>query len=203
MTLRGFYFITDRMLCAKSEEDSVRQAIRGGARIVQYREKELGFEHKIEAARRLKRICGKDVVLIVNDDVEVALASHADGVHLGHQDRAVKEARLMAGANMVIGVTARNVDDAVEAFRSGADYVAVSPIFATSTKRDAGEPVGAGMIRRVKDAVNIPVAAIGGINESNIDEVVDQGADMVCAISATVTREDISSAVEFFAKKIG
>jgi len=113
----------------------------------------------------------------------------------------VKTARYLLGRDKLIGVTVHSVAEAVAADRAGADYVAVSPVFATSTKEDAGRPVGLEMIRAVKAAVKMPVAAIGGINLENADSVIAAGADMVCAISATVCKDNVKAAVQSFSNK--
>jgi thiamine-phosphate pyrophosphorylase len=199
--MRGFYFITDSGLCTKTDVEAVEEAVEGGAFMVQYREKGLPRDQLVETAGRLRDICRGKAVFIVNDYVDVAREVDADGVHLGQDDAGVKEARVMLGPGKIIGVTVHDVVEAVVAQSLGADYVGVSPIFATATKADAGEPAGVGLIRDIKARLKIPVAAIGGINEDNIDSVVEAGADMACAVSATVTREDIRGAVKYFADK--
>jgi thiamine-phosphate pyrophosphorylase len=199
--MRGFYFITDRRLCSKSDAEAVREAVEGGAVAVQYREKELPKAEKIRVAKKLMEICGGKVLFIVNNDVDVAVEVDADGVHLGQGDMSLNEARRILGPDKIIGVTVHNVAEAIEAEWEGADYVGASPIFATTTKEDAGRPAGLQLIRDVRAAVRISMAAIGGINESNINSVIDAGADMACAISATVSKEDIRSAVKYFAAK--
>ncbi|MFH0863299.1 MAG: thiamine phosphate synthase [Candidatus Altiarchaeota archaeon] len=199
--MRGFYYITDSKMCRKPEQDAVRAAIEGGAAVVQYREKELPVEERIPIARKLRLLCSGRAIFIVNDEVEVAQACDADGVHLGQDDMSVKTARYLLGKDRLIGVTVHNVQEAVAADQAGADYVTVSPVFATSTKADAGQPVGIQMIKDVKAKVLMPVAAIGGIDENNIDSVIAAGADMACAISATVCKDDIKAAVKYFSTK--
>jgi thiamine-phosphate pyrophosphorylase len=199
--MRGFYYITDRALCGRPELDAVKQALDGGAALVQYREKELPVEDRIPVARKLRMMCSGRAIFIVNDDVEVAQACDADGVHIGQDDMSLKTARYLMGADRLVGVTVRSVEQAVAADKGGADYVAVAPIFQTKTKADSGAPVGLRMISDVKAAVQIPVAAIGGIDERNVDSVIAAGADMTCAISATVCKPDIKAAVRFFASK--
>jgi thiamine-phosphate pyrophosphorylase len=199
--MRGFYFITDRSNCQKNDLDAVRDALDSGASIIQYRDKELSPEEKIPLARKLRLMCSGRAIFIVNDDVEVAQSCDADGVHLGTEDVSLKTARYLLGSDKLIGVTVHSVAEAVAADEGGADYVAVSPIFQTKTKGDAGEPVGLQVLMDVKGAVKMPVAAIGGINESNVDSVIAAGADMVCAISATAHKQDIKSAVRYFASR--
>jgi thiamine-phosphate pyrophosphorylase len=199
--MRGFYYVTDRRLSRKPDADAVREALEGGASIVQYRDKDTSIEEKTAVARKLRVMCSGRAIFIVNDDVEVAQACDADGVHIGKEDVGLKTARYLLGGDRLIGVTVRSVEEAIAADNGGADYVAVSPIFATRTKNDAGEPVGLQMIRDVKAAVKMPVAAIGGIDESNVDSVIGAGADMVCAISATAGKADIRAAVKYFSLK--
>jgi len=199
--LSGFYFISDRMLCQVSDADAVRQALEGGAKVVQYREKDLMFEDMVRTAKNIRLLCSGRALFFVNDDVEVALACDADGVHIGQHDMSLKTARYLLGKDKLIGVTVHSVEEAKAADAGGADYVAVSPVFETRTKADAGAPVGLQMIKDVKAAVSMPVAAIGGIDESNVDSVIKAGADMACAISATVPKKDIRSAVKYFSSK--
>jgi thiamine-phosphate pyrophosphorylase len=199
--MRGFYFVTDRRLSKKPDQDAVRDALDGGAAIIQYREKELPIEDRIPIARKLRLMCSGRAIFIVNDEVEVAQACDADGVHIGQDDMSLKTARYLLGRDKLIGVTVHDVAQAVAADEGGADYVAVSPVFATSTKGDAGAPVGLETLRKVKAAVKMPVAAIGGIGEGNVDSVIAAGADMACAVSGTAGAPDIKAAVKYFSSK--
>jgi thiamine-phosphate pyrophosphorylase len=200
MELRGFYFITDSGLSTKPDVEAVKAAVEGGCRVVQYREKRLPVREMLYAARKMREITSRRVFFLINDRVDVALVVDADGVHLGQEDMPLTYARrIMEGK--IIGVTVHSVEEALAAQEDGADYVGVSPVFKTATKPDAGEPAGLQLIKDVKKTVDLPVAAIGGINEGNVDSVIEAGADMVCAISATVTKDDIKGAVEYFAEK--
>jgi thiamine-phosphate pyrophosphorylase len=201
LELRGFYFITDSELSTTSIEEQVGAAISGGARVIQYREKNKSKEDMVSVCKGLKSLCAGKAIFIVNDFVDVAFEADADGVHIGQEDTSLAEARKILGGK-IIGVTVHDVDEAVKAEEDGADYLGVSPIFHTDTKKDAGTPSGVKLIRDIKEKVKVPVVAIGGINESNIDSVIEAGADMACAISATVAKEDIKNAVESFAEKI-
>ena len=190
------YFITDRKLCKKGEEEQVAAAIRGGADIVQYREKELGFEQKVKKANTLKEICYRaEVDFIVNDDVDVALEIEANGVHVGQKDEACKEARKKLGNGKLIGVSASTVSEAVKAEKDGADYIGLGPIFHTTTKKDAGPARGLSLIHEVRKQVKIPLVAIGGITKKNAANVVIAGADGVSAVSELVCAVDIEDAV--------
>jgi len=201
MKLRGFYFITDRVLCKVSCADAVRKALDGGASVVQYREKDLDTLDMVETAKEIRTITSGRALFIINDRVDVALASGADGVHLGQDDMNIEDARRVLGSGKIIGVTVHNLDDALEAEKHGADYLGVSPIFPTSTKKDAGPAAGLNLIKTIKSSTKLPCVAIGGINESNVDAVIAAGADAVAAISATVAREDIERAVRSFARR--
>lgn len=179
------YFITDRSLSRNGILEDVRQAIKGGVRIVQYREKEFGTKRMIEEASNIRKLCKyNSVIFIVNDRADVALASGADGIHIGPDDIDYEIARSMLGKDKIIGVTASSVEDAKRLEKAGADYVALSPIFKTSTKKDAGEPLGTDVIGKARRELEIPFVAIGGINPGNLPEVVRAGAGRVCMISA-------------------
>ncbi len=187
----GFYFITDRRLSRNGVVRDAAAAVRGGARIVQYREKDLPAGKMIGEASAIRRMCrDAGVLFIVNDRVDVALASGADGVHIGPHDIGLKEARMLLGTDKIIGVTASSVAEAKRLESEGADYVGLSPVFATSTKKDAGRPVGVETIAEAKKAIRIPLVAIGGISEANLASVLDAGADAVCMISAVLAAKD-------------
>jgi thiamine-phosphate pyrophosphorylase len=199
MKVQGLYFITDSRLSRQGILQDAKDAVEGGCRVVQYREKEKPRGEMIAEATLLGQVCReKSVLFIVNNDVDVALAAGADGVHLGQQDTALAEARQKLGKGKIIGVTVHDVREALEAERLGADYVSVSPVFHTDTKPDAGKPAGVELVRQVKNAVKVPVVAIGGINESNLDQVLEAGADSIAVISAIAA----SSAAEAAARKI-
>jgi|TARA_B100001971_G_C18235178_1_gene566639 thiamine-phosphate pyrophosphorylase len=195
----GLYFITDRSLSRKTVIEDVEAAVRAGVRIVQYREKELSTKDIFEEAKRIREITKlSGVLLIVNDRVDIALAVYADGVHIGQDDMPYEKARELLGDDKIIGVTAHNVKEAVEAEQLGADYVGISPIFATATKKDAGKPAGIRLIEEVKEIIKIPFVAIGGINFENIGSVLDAGAKSVVTISAIVTKEDVEEECKKF-----
>ena len=138
------------------------------------------------------------MIFLVNDGVDIALAADADGVHLGQDDLSYETARKLLGKNKIIGLTAHNVKESVEAEKLGADYIGLSPIFPTNTKSDAGKACGTEMIAQVKKHVKIPIVAIGGINESNIGQVLKAGARNMAIISAILTKDDVGKAVRGF-----
>ncbi len=197
--MRGYYFITDSGLSLAGNLSDVRSAVSAGVEIVQYREKSGESGALYEEALRLAEICrGTEAKFIVNDRIDIALAVDADGVHLGQNDIPYDVARRILGADKIIGITVHSVEEAVKAERGGADYLGVSPIFSTSTKKDAGIPAGLKLIADVKRVCKIPVVAIGGIDLSNAPEIIAAGADMVCAISAVITKPDVVGEMQKF-----
>jgi len=196
------YFITDRKLSKKTEIDDVKAAIKAGVKIIQYREKELPTKEIYTKAKELREITKKNnVLLIINDRVDIALAVDADGIHLGLDDMPYDIARKLLG-NKIIGLTVHNFEEAIEAENLGADYVGISPIFATTTKLDAGKPAGLELIKKIKNKINIPFVAIGGINFENLDSVLKAGAKSVAAISSIVTKDDVEAESKRFIEKI-
>ncbi|MFH1835559.1 MAG: thiamine phosphate synthase [Methanobacteriota archaeon] len=197
------YFITDRGLSLKPDVEVVADALTGGVSVVQYREKEYYTEKMVETALMIKKLCSeKKCLFLVNDRIDVALACDADGVHLGQDDMPYQIARRLLGPDKIIGITVRDVGKALDAEKAGADYLGVSPIYTTSTKLDAGEPGGLNLMREVKSAVKIPCVGIGGINESNMIDVLKAGADGVCMISAVVSNENVTETVKRVIRKI-
>ena len=200
--ISGFYFITDSTLSKQGNQADVASAIRGGATIVQYREKNKGLVDFIREALELKSICDQHgTIFLINDNVAAALLVDADGVHLGQDDMPLARAREILGKDKIIGVTVHNRAEAREAEQHGADYLGLSPIFPTSTKRDAGPATGLNLIKTIRCSAKLPCVAIGGINENNVDAVIAAGADAVAAVSATVGQGDVESAVRAFAQR--
>ncbi|MDK2830655.1 thiamine phosphate synthase [Methanolobus sp. WCC1] len=186
-----FYLVTDSGLSKKGTLSDVEKAVAAGCRIIQYREKSISTKDMILEAAQIKTLCGNESIFLVNDRVDVALAVDADGVHIGQDDMPIDTARELLGPDKIIGLTVHNIEEALEAQRMGADYVGLSPIFNTSTKKDAGNGIGPESIRPVKDTVNIPIVAIGGINKQNSESVILGGADSLVAISAVVCSDDV------------
>ncbi|MFH0947453.1 MAG: thiamine phosphate synthase [Elusimicrobiota bacterium] len=195
----GYYFITDEKLSKAGNISDVISAVAAGVKIVQYRNKNGSTKEMYCEAVKLKKICcKKNIIFLINDRVDVAIASDADGVHIGQDDIPYSVARKILGKNKIIGVTVHSVKEAENAEKQGADYLAVAPIFSTDTKKDAGKPAGISLIKKIKKVVLIPVVAIGGINLSNAKEVIDAGADGLCAISAVVTKDDVVERIKKF-----
>lgn len=195
------YVITESSISrGRANEEVIKEAIAGGAEIIQLREKEWGKEKVKEEAIKLLKICREtDVIFIVNDHVDVALETGADGVHLGQSDMPISEARKICGDKLLIGLSTHSVEQAVKANKEDVDYITIGPIFKTRAK---DYTVGTGIIKEIADKVSRPVIAIGGINENNIDEVLRQGAKSIAVISAVVGAEDIEGAASELAKKI-
>jgi thiamine-phosphate pyrophosphorylase len=188
----SLYLVTDSALAmGRPLLDVVCAAIDGGVTCVQVREKDVPsrvYVSQLLSVRPLLRERG--IPLFVNDRVDVALAVEADGVHLGQTDLPLSMARGVAAGRLLIGVSCESVQDGVDAERGGADYVSVSPVFATPTKTDTASALGLDGVRAVRRAVRVPVVAIGGINATNAADVIRAGADGICVVSAIVSALD-------------
>lgn len=184
----SLYLVTDRGLArGRSSRDIVREAIAGGITCVQLREKDCDTRRFIDEARILMELLQPaGIPLIINDRLDVALAVGATGVHLGQKDMAITDARRIAGPGLIIGISAETLADAVRAEMEGADYIGVSPVFATTTKKDAAAPLGLDGVRRIRAAVSLPLVGIGGITLDNARAVISAGADGVAVVSAIV-----------------
>ena len=195
--MKGYYFITDASLSRAGNISDVARAVAAGVRVVQYRRKAGSIAELMDEARQLRNL-GRGPRFIVNDRVDVALEVAADGVHLGQEDLSYFEARKLLGPERIIGITVHTVAEALAAQDAGADYLGVSPIFATATKADAGVPAGVQLLTEIRRLVSLPLVAIGGITLTNAPQVIAAGADAVCAISAVVTRIDVCGEIEKF-----
>lgn len=195
--LRGLYVLTDPDLRPdRSAQDITQAALQGGARIVQIRDKRLSTPQLINLAQSLEMaIRQAHGLFLINDRVDVALASHADGVHLGPDDMRPKDARHLMGPDKLVGVSVATLEEAKVA-APFASYFGVGAIFGSKTKSDAGKPIGVGRIREIKAAFpDIPIVAIGGINADNIAEVAAAGADAAAVVSAVVGAPDMEAAI--------
>lgn len=191
------YAITDRhWLNGESLYQQVEKALQGGVTFLQLREKNLDKESFMEEARLIKELCRKyDVPFIINDNVEIAKAIEADGVHVGQSDMEAGDVRKKLGANKIIGVSAKTVEQALLAEKHGADYLGVGAVFNTSTKTDA-TGVSHETLRDICQAVKIPVVAIGGITKDNVEELSGYGADGIAVISAIFGQSNITEAAK-------
>jgi len=192
----SLYLVTDASLSrGRSHLEIVAAAIRGGATLVQYREKNANTRRMIEEALELRALCRQHAIpFIVNDRVDVALAVDADGVHVGQEDMPAAMARQLIGPARILGVSAENSTQAHQAQAEGADYIGASPVFATPTKPDAPPPLGMQGLRELAQACRIPVVAIGGMNASNAAEALRNGAAGIAVVSAIVNAEDVELA---------
>lgn len=190
------YVVTDSQLSkGRSDAEVARMAYEGGADVVQLRMKNADGGAMLEQANLIRQYADEMCRLfIVNDRVDIAMASGADGVHLGQSDIPLKTARRLMGDDAIIGISVDNVEQAVAAEEGGADYVGVGAVFRTSTKPDAMQGVGLGAVFEVRQAVDIPVVAIGGINRGNIQDVIRAGADSAAVVSAVVAQDDVAAA---------
>ncbi len=187
----SLYLVTDRDLSqGRATGNIVAAAVRGGITCVQLREKQASTREFVAEARAIKTLLAdqeRHIPLIINDRLDVALAVGADGVHLGQSDMELCDARRIAGANFIIGISAESVADAMAAAAAGADYLGISPVFATATKTDTASPLGLEGIRAIRAAVSLPLVGIGGINQDNASAVLQAGADGVAVVSAIVS----------------
>lgn len=190
--MRGLYLVTDRGLCGnRSLEDVAHQALLGGAVCIQLREKDMPTLFFVEEARRMKILTARfRVPLIINDRLDVALASGADGVHIGQDDMPYAEARRLLGPNAIIGLSVETWDDVVKADALDVNYLGVSPVFETPTKTDTKGSWGLEGLARIKAYSRHKLVAIGGMNASNAEEAVMAGANCIAVVSAICVASD-------------
>lgn len=188
------YAVTDRAWVGKqSLYEQVESALKGGATCVQLREKELDEEAFLKEAIEISALCKQyGVPFFINDNVEIAVKCHADGIHVGQEDMEAIQVRQRVGKDMIIGVSVHSVEEALEAVRNGADCLGVGAMFSTSTKTDVNI-LPKETIRAICDAVDIPVVAIGGIGKTNISRLAGTGVDGVALVSAIFGAEDIEN----------
>lgn len=186
------YAVTDRRwLGSRRLADQVEEALKGGVTFVQLREKDLDEERFLEEAREIKKLCGRyGVPFVINDNVDIAQAVDADGVHVGQSDMEAGDVRARLGQDKIIGVSAQTVEQALLAESRGADYLGVGAVFATGSKADALE-VDHETVKAICQAVHIPVIAIGGITRENVGALTGTGVCGVAVISAIFAQEDV------------
>ena len=191
------YAVTDRhWLDGRSLAQVVEESLAGGATMIQLREKDLDEKAFLEEAKTLKKLCGKyNVPFIVNDNVDIALAVDADGIHVGQSDMEAGRVREKLGPDKILGVSAQTVEQAIRAEEAGADYLGVGAVFPTGSKDDA-ESVSGETLAAICEAVTIPVVAIGGITKDNIRELAGTGICGVAVISAIYAQADIPAATK-------
>lgn len=196
------YAVTDRSWTQNQTlYEQVEQALEGGVTIVQLREKNLSQEEFIKEAVQMKNLCHRyGVPLIINDNVDIALKSGADGVHVGIDDVPVAEIRKRTGEDFIIGATAKTVEQAQNAENSGADYLGVGAVFPSPTKKNAIR-ITTAKLKEICSSVSIPTVAIGGINFDNMLEIKGGGMDGIAVVSAIFSAADIKTATEKLKKK--
>jgi len=188
------YAVTDRAWTGKQTlYEQVESALRGGVTCVQLREKELDGENFLKEAMEIGALCRRyGVPFFINDNVDVAIACHADGVHVGQEDMAAADVRARVGDGMMIGVSAHSVEEAVAAVNNGADCLGVGAMFATSTKSDVSA-LSKDTLKQICEAVPVPVVAIGGIGRNNMRQLSGTGVDGFALVSAIFGASDIES----------
>ncbi len=196
------YAVTDRSwLGGHTLYQDVEAAIKGGATFIQLREKKLDEEHFLEEAKEIKELCKKyRVPFVINDNVDIALAMDADGVHVGQSDMEAGMVREKLGPDKIIGVSAQTVEQAILAEQKGADYLGVGAVFPTGSKDDAVE-VSHDTLKAICEAVQIPVIAIGGISTGNVMELSGSGICGIAVISAIFAKPDIETAARELRKQ--
>ncbi len=193
--IKGIYLILDRKLAGeRSYREIIEKTSKHGVKIVQLREKGITDRQYIETAIEIKDVCRKNNVLfIVNDRIDIALASKADGVHLGQDDMPVEYARKILGKNKIIGISAGNEEELKYALNSDVDYISPGPVFPTATKNDAGKPIGIEFVKLTLSKTDKPVIPIGGIDLQNVRELSKIGINKVAVISAILKANNIET----------
>jgi thiamine-phosphate pyrophosphorylase len=197
--MKGYYFITDTNLTKAGNIEDVKKALIAGVKFIQYRNKSGNTREIYNEAKIIKILCREyGAYLIINDRIDIALAVDADGVHIGQKDLPISVVRILLGVNKIIGVTVSTINEATDAEKNNADYLGVSPIFSTSTKKDAGIPIGIELLNQIDKNSSLPIVAIGGITLENTASVISNGADMICALSAVLQKDDIIEEINKF-----
>ena len=204
-------FLGKRLYCILGEEFSLgrsnvyiaEQMVNAEVGIIQNREKEKSKRLKLEECFQIRSLTKKTGTLfIVNDDIDLALLIHADGVHVGQDDLPAKDVRKLIGNEMILGVSTHSPEQARAAASDGADYIGTGPLFRTFTKKDVCEPVGLRYLEYVASNIDIPHVAIGGIKESNLQYVISAGARCICMVTEILGAEDIISIIKRITDKI-
>lgn len=189
------YLVTDRQLMScDSLTEAVEQAILGGCTMIQLREKELSSLEFYNQAVAVKQVTDKyHIPLIINDRIDIAMAVQATGVHIGQHDLPAAAVRKVIGENMLLGVSASSIAEAIQAQQDGADYLGVGAMFPTGTKTDA-DSVSMEELQKIRAAVSLPIVVIGGINKGNAGRFKLMGIDGLAVVSAIIAQSDIKAA---------
>ena len=198
------YCLTDSShSLGRSTIDVVEKMISSGIKIIQYREKEKSMKEKYEECLKIREITKKaNVRFIVNDHIDLALITDADGIHIGQDDLPVNEVRKILGKNKIIGLSTHSPAQAEEAVKLGVDYIGVGPIFKTYTKKDVCDPVGFEYLDFAAANIKIPFVAIGGIKEHNVSEVFSHGATCIAMVTEITGAEDIPEKISSIRNKL-
>ncbi|WP_438349521.1 thiamine phosphate synthase [Paenibacillus sp. FA6] len=201
------YFIMGSINCLKSPVEVLSEAITGGITLFQFREKGPGAlmgQAKLELAKKLQKLCWEhNIPFIINDDISLAIAIGADGVHIGQDDEPASSMRARLGPNAIIGVSAHTLEEAQQALLDGANYLGIGPIFPTQSKDDAKEVQGTSLIEELRaKGIQIPLVGIGGIKIDNAASVIHAGADGVSVISAIAGADSVRDAATRFIREI-
>ncbi|NTV01195.1 MAG: thiamine phosphate synthase [Chlorobiaceae bacterium] len=197
-----------RFLCVITDEhrcpvELARMALDGGAAMLQLRRKQASGSELFAWAIRIQELCRQhDAIFVVNDRLDIAMAMHADGVHLGQDDIPAATARAMLGPDAIVGVSVSNVEEAGKALADGADYLGLGHIFPTVSKDKPNPPLGIPMIESVRKAVDLPIVAIGGIGADNACEVIGAGASGLAVISAVTSAPDPTAATRELVRRV-
>lgn len=200
----SLYLVTDRTLSlGRSLEDVVEEAVKGGVTMVQLREKDCSSADFYELAINLKKLLAPyKVPLIINDRLDIALASDAEGLHIGQSDLPYSVARKLMGSDKIIGLSVENIEDVIEANNLDVDYIGISPVFDTNTKSDTAKALGLSGVKEISKLSIHPSVGIGGINQSNVKDIITAGADGISVVSAIMSADDPKASAETLIKII-
>ena len=201
------YFIMGSPNCKDNPAQVLQEAIEGGITLFQFREKGIGAltdDKKVELAKELQQICrDQRIPFIINDDIELAIALNADGVHIGQDDEPIEEVKKKIGSDKIIGVSVHSYDEAMTALEGRADYFGIGPVFPTSTKEDAKPSNGTKLIEELRArGVTIPIVGIGGITAKTARSVIQAGADGVSVITAISHADSVTEAAKALRKSV-
>jgi thiamine-phosphate pyrophosphorylase len=201
--LSGLYVILDRQALAERDElETAKQIISGGAKAIQLRDKQSSKRELLLIAQELKELCSESGILfIINDYLDLALATNADGLHIGQGDLPLPLVRKELPIDKIVGCSVTTVSQAVKAQSEGADYISVGSIFPTNMRKEA-IVVGVDRLKEIREVISCPLVAIGGINENNIEQVLAAGVDSIAVISAVLSKEDVKVATQQLIGKI-
>jgi len=198
------HILTDTALQSRfSHVELTRLAIQGGADTIQFRQKIESTREMIKIAQQIKQMCtDSGVAFIINDRVDVAIASDADGVHLGQDDFPLPLARKLMGESKILGGSAATLAEARKCFTEGADYIGFGPVYPTTSKEDAGPVTGIDLLKQVVEIIPLPIIAIGGVSVENIPEVIQAGTHGIAVISAVCCQENPEQATRALYKAL-